>query len=306
MGKEVTIKTFRQAVLQIGVPLLLAGIVVNAYLAISYLRQIEKTAALTSEQTNIQSQISNVLRDLTDMETGQRGYLLTENASYLQPYNDAKSRIGADFSNLRAGLSHRPENERSLESQLESLATSKQAEIERSITMRQQGYRHRAFMLVNSNEGMEYMEKARELLSSLSASENSSFASAENERNAGLHRVMRAIIISNLCLFALTASLLGLTRYHVRVLESEAASNRETLVKRDVRLGMLTSALSDQVEFTSAIESNARLLLQNYGGFLPRQGHEHAEQIEQAAAQMEQRRQQLVGGGDSVIASKAA
>ena len=306
MGKEVTIKSFRQAVLQIGVPLLLAGIVVNAYLAIVYLRQIEKTAALSREQTGIQSQISNVLRDLTDMETGQRGYLLTENTSYLQPYNDAKNRIGADFANLRAGLSHRPENERSLESQLESLATSKQAEIERSITMRQQGYRHRAFMLVNSNEGMEYMEKARELLSSLSASENSSFASAENERNAGLHRVMRAIIISNLCLFALTASLLGLTRYHVKVLESEAASNRETLVERDVRLGMLTAALSDQAEFTSAIESNARLLLQNYGGFLPRQGHEHAEQIEQAAAQMEQRRQQLVGGGDSVIAPKAA
>lgn len=306
MGKEVTIKTIRKAVLQVAAPLLLVGIVVNAYLAINYLRQIEKTAALTRESTTIQSQISNVLRDLTDMETGQRGYLLTENSAYLQPYNDAKSRISTDFSNLRAGLSHRSENERSLQSQLESLATSKQAEMERSITMRQQGYRHRAFMLVDSNEGMEYMDKARELLSSLSAAENSSFARAENERNAGLHRVMREIFISNLCLFALTACLLGLARYHVQVLEAEAARNKETLVERDVRLGMLTSALSDQADFTSAIESNARMLLQNYGGFLPRQGHEHAEQIEQAAAQMEQRRQELVGGGDSVIAPKAA
>ena len=67
--------------------------------------------------------------------------------SYLQPYTDAKGRIETDFAGLRVGLVHRAERERSLESQLESLANSKQAEMERSISLRQQGYRHRAFML---------------------------------------------------------------------------------------------------------------------------------------------------------------
>jgi hypothetical protein len=46
---------------------------------------------------------------------------------------------------------------------------------------------------------------------------------------------------------------------------------------RDLHLEKLTSALSRSK--TSAIEANARLLLDNYGGFLPRQGHEYAEQI---------------------------
>ena len=50
---------------------------------------------------------------------------------------------------------------------------------------------------------------------------------------------------------------------------------------------------------TCAIEANARLLLQNYGGFLPRQGHEYAEQIKEASAQMEQLRQDLVGSSNS-------
>jgi hypothetical protein len=45
---------------------------------------------------------------------------------------------------------------------------------------------------------------------------------------------------------------------------------------------------------TFAIEANARLLLENYGGFLPRQGHEYAEQIKEASAQMERLRQDLV------------
>jgi len=56
-----------------------------------------------------------VLRDLTDMETGQRGYLLTADASYLQPYSEAKARIEKDFSSIRSGLAHRPEREQSLE-----------------------------------------------------------------------------------------------------------------------------------------------------------------------------------------------
>ena len=60
------------------------------------------------------------------------------------------------------------------------------------------------------------------------------------------------------------------------------------------------SALSDQARSnTSAIELNVRLLLQEYGGFLPRHAHECAEQIEEASAELEQLRQQLVGGPDS-------
>ncbi len=36
-------------------------------------------------------------KDLTDMETGQRGYLLTGDPAYLQPDTDAKGRIEMDF-----------------------------------------------------------------------------------------------------------------------------------------------------------------------------------------------------------------
>jgi len=123
----------RKAALQIGVPALLAFMAWNAYLAVNHLEQMQKIAALTVESSKIQADISGVLKDLTDMETGQRGYLLTNDSSYLQPYSDAKGRIGTDFASLRAGLASRSERERSLESQVESVANTKQAEMERSI-----------------------------------------------------------------------------------------------------------------------------------------------------------------------------
>ena len=280
--------------------MLLAFMAWNAYLAVKHLRQTQKIAGLTLESSMIQADISGVLKDLTDMETGQRGYLLTENPSYLEPYTDAKGRIATDFSSLRSGLADRELRERSLEPELESLANSKQAEMEHSITLRQQGYRRRAFKLVDSNEGMEYMERARALLSSLSVEEANSFARFDKERNASLSKALAETIVANSCLLVLTACLFGLIRRHGQVLQQESAQCRQELAVRDLRLEKLISALSNQARSkTSAIEVNASLLLQKYGGFLPRQGHEYAVQIKEAAAQMELLRQELVGNPDS-------
>jgi CHASE3 domain sensor protein len=293
-------KMFRKAALQIGASALLAFMAWSAYLAVNHLKQMQKIAVLTLESSMIQTDIAGVLKDLTDMETGQRGYLLTENPSYLQPYTDAKGRIETDFARLRAGLVNRAERERSLVSQLESLANSKQAEMERSISLRQQGYRHRAFKLVDSNEGMEYMDRARGLLSSLSVAETNTFVGIERERNASLSKALAETIVANSCLLVLTACLFGLIRYHAQVLEQETAQKRQELAVRDLQLERLMSALSNQARSnTSVIEVNARLLLQNNGGFLPRQGHEYAEQIKEASAQMEQLRQDLVGSPSS-------
>ena len=286
----------RKTALQIGASTLMALIAWNAFLAVRHLQQFKKTAELMLESSRIQSDISEVLRDLTDMETGQRGYLLTQDVSYLQPYVDAKARTPRDLARLRSVLGERSERERGLESQVESFAHLKQAEMERSISLRQQGYRHRAFMLINSNQGMEYMDRARGLLSSLSVNESTSFAKLEGEKNARRRRALIETMASNLCLLAMTAGLFAWMRYYGQVLEKQAAQNREELAVRDLQLQKLTSALSDQARFkTCAIEENARLLLQNYGGFLPRKGHEYAEQIKEASLQMERLRQDLIG-----------
>jgi CHASE3 domain sensor protein len=287
---------------------LLVLMALNAYLAINRLSQIQKSAALTLESSTIQANISTVLQALTDMETGQRGYLLTGDSHYLLPYTDGKNRIGTDFASLRAGLANRTEQERSIESKLESLAASKQAEMERSISLRQEGYRRRAFNLVGTNEGRDYMDRARGLVSSLSSAESRSFARFDKERTASLSKALSETIIAGSCLLVLAACLFGFIRYHGSVLEKEAAESRQALAVRDSALEKLMSALSNQARSKmAAIEENARLLLEEYGGFLPRHGHECAERIKETAAQMERLRQELLGpSGFNQIDQKAA
>jgi CHASE3 domain sensor protein len=297
----------RKAALQIGVPALLVLIAWNAYIAVNYLQRVRKTAALTLESSAIQAKLSGVLRDLTDMETGQRGYLLTGDPAYLQPYTDAKGRIEMDFVDLRAGLSHRTQRERSLESQLESLAESKQTEMEHSISLRQQGYRLRSFKLVDTNEGKDCMDEIRRIVSSLSSAESSTFVRLDGETTAALKAAFSATMISNSALLLLAVCLFGLIRYHTKILEQEVAQSGHELDVRDSQLEKLTSALSGQARSNIiAINTNSRLLLEHYGDFLPRQGHEYAEQMNQAAAQMEVLRQDLVGSPSSNANERAA
>ena len=292
----------RKAALQIGVPLLLGLIAWNAYLAIKHLRSVETMAALTLESAAIQAELSGVLKDVTDMETGQRGYLLTGDPSYLQPYTDAKGRIEGDFVGLRAVFSGRSQHEQSLESQLESLFQSKQDELDRSISLRQQGYRHRSFKLVETNEGKSYMDEIRRIASLLASAESSDFGRLDNDRKASLKGILNATLIANSAVLVLAACLFGLIRHHLRLIGEEAAQSRNELEVRDLQLGKLTSALCGQARSNIiAINTNSCLLLENYGGFLPRQGHEYAEQMRVAAAEMERLRQDLVGGRSSAV-----
>ena len=286
----------RKAALQIGVTALFALIAWNAYLAVTHLKRVEKSAALTLESSSLQAKLSGLLKDVTDMESGQRGYLLTGDAAYLQPYTDANSRIEMDFGDLRMGLSNRTQPEQLLESQLASLVKSKQAEMERSISLRQQGYRRRSFKLIDTDEGKSYMDEIRRIASSLSLSESSNFARLKGERTAALKTAFSATIISNSVLLVLAVCAFGLIRHHGRLLREEASWSRNELVVRNCQLEKLTTALSGQARSNMvAINMNSRLLLENYGGFLPRQGHEYAEQMKEAAAEMERLRQDLVG-----------
>jgi len=286
---------------------LLVFIAWNAFLAVDHLRRVQNVAATTLESSALQAKLAASLKDVTDMETGQRGYLLTGDPAYLQPYTNAKDRVGTDFVRLRGALAERSRSEQLLESQLESLTKAKQAEMERSISLRQQGYRRRSFNLVDTNEGKSYMDEIRRIGSSLSAKESINLARLDKERTTVLNRVLSVTIVSNSVLLVLALVLFALIRRHGRLLGEEASQSKAELAVRDLQLERLTSALAGQTRSDLiAMNTNSRLLLEKYGSFLPRQGHEYAEQMKETAAQMERLRQDLVGSRDPEDDVKAA
>jgi hypothetical protein len=168
--------------------------------------------------------------------------------------------------------------------------------MERTINLRQQGYRLRSFRVVYTNEGKGYMDQIRRIALSLASGESGNFAILNSQKSTTLKKFVRISIASNSAMLLIAACLFGLMRRHGRLLEEGAAKSRQELAVRDLQLQKLTSALSGQARSDiTAINTISGLLLENYGAFLPRQGHEYAEQMKEAAAQMERLRQDLIG-----------
>ncbi len=133
----------------------------NASVASKNLRAIKDNAAQRLEASDVQAAIHAVDLDLHAIESGQRGYLLTGDDSYLAPFTQAVANLPVHLSDLRSHLAGRPNEERAIEKQLESVAEAKIDDANETIRLRQKGYRHRAFVLVDSNRGKELMDQSR-------------------------------------------------------------------------------------------------------------------------------------------------
>ncbi len=87
---------------------------------------------------------------LQDAETGQRGYLLTGNRDYLEPYNDALEKIGAQIDQVRLLVANSPGERASIE-ELITIVTGKLAELQQTIGLFEAGRRDEALAIVNTN-----------------------------------------------------------------------------------------------------------------------------------------------------------
>ncbi len=276
--------TLRNIALQTTIVALGGLIALNAYLVSKNLAVIKSNAAHRVEASETIANISSVLIDLQDMETSQRGYLLTGDASYLQRYEDANARSATHFAKLRSTLTGK---DRSLETQLESLAESKVAEMNETIRLRERGYRHRAFQIVGSNRGKQLMDEARATLDALSSAQASNVARYDRDLTESAGRAMKESIIASCVLLVVTVVTFLVFDMHRRRLERGYTRRQEELQATSLQLEQFTSTVFQgfrpQLE---EMRGNASMLVGVYGGFLPRQGQEKAERIEDGAGQM--------------------
>ena len=153
-------------------PLWLAGFLALAALAGNGLLFYRNTQTLVERDrlvTRTQTVLANLDRTLlllTDAETGQRGYILTGQTRYLQPYQLAVRQIGPQLAGLQRATADNPVQQRRLP-QLRSLVAAKLAELAQTVALRQQGHVARAQQIVLSGRGVELMDSSRALLATM-------------------------------------------------------------------------------------------------------------------------------------------
>src|SRR4051794_33530266 len=123
----------------------------------------ESTAALDdiAEASRTRGSLNRVLQQVLDAETGQRGYLLTGDPRYLEPYNAAVAEIGQQLDALRSIYTPSTDEYATL-AELTRNVQRKLAEMDLSVRMRKQGNEEAWKFVLMTDVGKEHMDAIRE------------------------------------------------------------------------------------------------------------------------------------------------
>src|SRR6202049_1751667 len=89
------------AIATIGFTLTLALLVVSAGLSYRNTRQLVEADLMRDHTHRVISLLEAVLSTLKDAETGQRGFIITQQEPYLQPYKEAVVRVHDELNGLK-------------------------------------------------------------------------------------------------------------------------------------------------------------------------------------------------------------
>lgn len=157
-----TTKSRDLSLARVRVLFLLMGALILAGLAVAYWSGATtlRTAERWVQQETVTRQVRQTFSVLQDAETGQRGYLLTQNEAYLEPYNDARAELSQRLDALRKAAAD-GSLPRPLAGRVEALAEEKLIELADTIaTAQSQGFAA-AVERVNRGAGKRTMDEVR-------------------------------------------------------------------------------------------------------------------------------------------------
>lgn len=177
--------------------LLLSVIFLFSFLNIGVVYQLELK---NTEDTNAINHTHNILQtsnklmiSLLDVETGERGFLITKNKLYLAPYFSAVKKVNDHLESLESSVTTGVGvGQAKLMERLSSTIEKKLAITKKSIDLAQ-SHPKDAMVLINGNEANRYMNDIRDDLNRLSAQETlllEKHKSDYRESNAYINTIM--------------------------------------------------------------------------------------------------------------------
>ncbi len=109
---------------------------------------------------------------LQDAETGQRGYVLTGQTSYLQPFYEAVEKTRNEIAGLSELTSDNPSQQKRL-AEIQALVEKKFDELQETISLRKEMGLEAALQIVRTGEGKALMDSIRQVMAQMQGEEES-------------------------------------------------------------------------------------------------------------------------------------
>jgi len=186
---------------------------------------LDELGTMTTARTNIR----DLQLGMLDAETAQRGYLLTNDKQYLEPYERTLKEFDQTFRHLESYLKE-DSRQSELLGKLRTLADAKFSEFRLTIQLHDEGKDEEAKHIIAASSGKRQMDAIRTLSAELLSHESEHF-------KAGRGDLYQTLMISRIGLAALSVIGLLAMFFYLRqtflVIEQQNELKRRALAERD-------------------------------------------------------------------------
>ena len=250
----------------VSLPLAVAAAATMIFINETSFQQSTKAVAVVEKAQQTRNAVNGLVRQVLDAETGQRGYLLTGDARYLEPYQRAVGDITDNLDFLRQTFALQPELIGDFDL-LTRHVSRKMAEMDLSVRMRKEGNDDGWKFVLTTDVGKEEMEAIRSQSDNLSATSVQQMAQGQTQVRQALQLSRIGIAITVL------VGLLAFYRYLVqnRTLLESGQREQDTLQReRD----MLEKQVRERTASLAKLATHLQNVREDERGHLARELHD--------------------------------
>jgi signal transduction histidine kinase/ActR/RegA family two-component response regulator len=189
-----------------------------------------------------QNRLLAVLSSLQDAETGQRGYIITGQSEFLEPYERARAGLVADLDRLAATTTDNP-IQRAAMVQLRTLGSARLAMLRDGIIQRRFGNFRRAAAIVSKGDSKRLMDAFRRQVSVMSVEEGRLLTIRQARSRATFGRLRVFIVLGFATVVVLAVLAMRAAAYRL----SLVAASRNELARANAGL-VAEGARREEVE----------------------------------------------------------
>lgn len=244
---------------------ILAAMVLVGINETGYLRSQDAVNQMAQAQAT-RGNVNELLQNMLDAETGQRGYLLTGNESYLEPYDKAVTTVQTHMDTLRSQFTASAQEVQDF-ALLSWQVSRKLAEMELSLRLRRQGNEDAWKFILNTDVGKEHMAGIRTYAQVL-------IARSDQRVLAGRTQIEQSLILSRIGIATVTAiGLLAFSMYLRQAHAVQVVSHREQALLERER-DRLEGLVRERTATLSELANHLQQVREDERGHLARELHD--------------------------------
>ena len=259
-------KNFSALKTAISLPLAILAAAFMIFINETSFQQSTQAVSNMEKAQQTRTSITDLVRQVLDAETGQRGYLLTGDARYLEPYSVSVGDISKNLNELQQIFVSQPALIKDFDT-LSLHVLRKMAEMDLSVRMRKEGNDDGWKFVLTTDVGKEEMEAIRNQSDKL-------YASSIQQMQQGQAQVRKALQLSRIGIAATV--LVGLLAFYMYLMQNKAllASGQREQKTLERERDLLEKQVRERTASLAELATHLQNVREDERGHLARELHD--------------------------------